>query len=86
MRVSGPMVTAVAAALLGDLPAPRQVRFARLAHLFTGDRAGVYAREGFPMYRERVRVFGEVTESWTYPERHVRYFFRGDRLLRVESY
>jgi hypothetical protein len=62
------------------------VRTARWIRSLTGDRARVFAETGFPVFRYREDMIGQVFEYWTYPSRHRTYVFQGDRLLRIQPY
>jgi hypothetical protein len=66
--------------------ARRQVRMAYWYLLLDGDRRAVYDEEGFPYNRVFVNWSGEVTEEWTYPQRHITYVFKGDDLINTRIF
>ncbi len=62
----------------------RALRIARWIDSLRGDRRAVYESDGFPVFRHLEDSLGEVTEYWTYPDRHLTYVFEGDRLIRTQ--
>ena len=66
--------------------ARKNVRFARLRLGYEGDKRTVYAERGWPRYRHRENDQDIITEFWTYPEAHITYVFRGNELIRTQSY
>jgi hypothetical protein len=61
----------------------RQVRVARLIHLWQGDRRATYEKHGYPSSRHRETALGRTTEHWTYLATGQTFVFEGDRLLRT---
>lgn len=64
----------------------RQVRFANWVNNLSGDKAAVYAYEGYPRHRLRENWAGRVTERWTYPESRNVYYFQDGVLVRTSRF
>lgn len=54
----------------------RQVRYARLSEAWSLDQQKVAAQYGWPAYRLREEASGQLTETWSYPDKDVEFVFQ----------